>query len=150
MQPARRSPATRSQLHLVGAAEIDRVAVCGLDPLRPGAIVVAGAQLDRAHLAGEPDEVETLGRHDRAGAEADRALARVLVAMLRPPRNSPCDGLSARQRLLEVDRGGHVGLRGKGRGRDPAEGAGNRQQAQFLASLQHCFSQHTRSLMDSP
>jgi hypothetical protein len=144
MQPPRRSPATRSQLHLVGTAEIDRVAVCGLDPLRPGAIVVAGAQLDRAHFAGEPDEVETLGRDDRAGAEA----ARALVAML--GRNSPCDGLSARQRLLEVDRGGHVGLRRKRWGRDPAEGAGNRQQAQFFASLQHCFSQHTRSLMDSP
>ena len=114
-------PEGGAHLGLAGAADVDRVAAVGLDPLAPGAALVADPDLDRAHLAARSRRGRTRAVPRRAGV-IQRAAAWPCPC---PPADSaavappPARRSAARQRALEVLGPLDVGVAATAPGRRP-------------------------------
>jgi hypothetical protein len=102
-------PPAGAQLKLVGAAEVDGIAVRRLGPLAPFAAFAASSQLHLPALASEPGEVESVWRLDRGGDVSDRAL----VALRDTAGRRDIEPRHLAKRLLEVHGFRQVGVRRK-------------------------------------
>ena len=125
VEPAFDLGAATAHLDAIGAARVDGLATVGLDPAAPGLAATLRPVLERARVAGYPDQVEAPRRRDRWRPVGDRAVVAVMIGRAIARRDRP-QLHRVGQRLREVGPAGGVGLR-RGRDRERPRDDGERQ-----------------------